>query len=83
MTGYLPFTIEICKSAKNINFADLQLTCTVINVYYNCKTAKNKNFADLKNIEVEQRIIWYIILHIKKISPERILLLSFKRKIKM
>ena len=68
MTGYLPFTyfylleprllhIEMCKSAKNANFADLQLKCTIINVYINCKTVNNTKIADLKNIEVEQRII--------------------------
>ena len=49
--------IKICKSAKNTKFADLQLICTIISVYYNCKTAKNIKFADLKNIEVGQRII--------------------------
>ena len=44
-----------------------------------CKSVKNTKFADLQNIEVEQRIIWYIIFHIKKISPEKILLLPFKK----
>jgi len=48
-----------------------------------CKTAKNTKFADLKNIEVEQRIIWYIIFRIKKTSPEKTLLLPFRRKIKI
>ena len=49
--------IDICKSVKNTKFADLQLTCAIISIYYNCKTAKNIKFADLKNIEVGQRII--------------------------
>ena len=72
----------MCRSAKNTKFADLQLTCAIVNVYYNYKTANNTKIADLKNIEVGQRIIWYILFHIKKNSPEKILLLPFKRKIK-
>ena len=77
------YCIDIFKSAKNTKFADLQLTCTIISVYYNCKTAKKTKFADLKNIEVGQRILWYIIFRIKKTSPEKTLLLPFRRKIKI
>jgi len=63
-----------------LSIAVIIIVAQCINIF---KSAKNTKFADLKNIEVEQRIIWYIIFRIKKTSSEKTLLLPFRKKIKI